>query len=364
MTSNRRRFSSILSLASVLAFGCVAALGACTAANEPVDSDDLQGTPEAVDSSEHGIAGEVAQNATLRSTTNVNLRTEPSTSASVIRVVPEGSIVKVVDSNPQNGFYKINHNGSIGWTFGSYYELVSDGGVDGEVAVGTSMVTTTDLNLRGGPATSYSVLDVIPSGSAVKLVEAQPVDGWYRVDFNGTVGWSSGKYLEVGSAESGGTTTARSEAITRAQSAVGFSYWWGHGRFRVEGSTASNRGVCSGSCPSCTHTGSYGGDCSGLAAKVWQVPSSNTSLTTDAHPYSTADFVSDTSQWSTISRDSMKKGDAMVYRSGGAGHIFIYNSGDAWGSMYAYECQGCAAGCIYGSRTAGSKYKAIRKNGW
>ena len=54
----------------------------------------------------------------------------------------------------------------------------------------------------------------------------------------------------------------------------------------------------------------------------------------------------------------------MVYRSGGAGHIFVYSSGDSWGSMYAYECRSCAYGCVYGSRTAGSKYHAIRRSGW
>lgn len=74
--------------------------------------------------------------------------------------------------------------------------------------------------------------------------------------------------------------------------------------------------------------------------------------------------MSDTSQWSTIPRDSVQRGDAMVYRSGGAGHMFVYSSGDSWGSMYAYEFMSCLYGCVYGSRTAGSKYKAIRKAGW
>jgi hypothetical protein len=99
-------------------------------------------------------------------------------------------------------------------------------------------------------------------------------------------------------------------------------------------------------------------------AKVWQVPSSNTQLTTDSHPYSTADFVNDTSQWKTVSRGSLKQADALVYRSGGAGHIFVYSKGDGWGSMYAYECKGCSAGCVKGYRTASSAYHAIRRSGY
>jgi hypothetical protein len=177
------------------------------------------------------------------------------------------------------------------------------------------------------------VLHVIPMGAGVKVADATSVDGWYRIEHDGEFGGSSGKYLEAASGDGGGTTSARTEAIARAQSAVGFSYWWGHGRFRPEGSSSANRGTCFGSCPSCTHTGNYGGDCSGLVAKVWQTPGSNTDPATDSHPYSTADFVSDTSQWSTIPRDSVQRGDARVYRSGGAGHIFVYRSGDSCGHL-------------------------------
>jgi hypothetical protein len=153
-------------------------------------------------------------------------------------------------------------------------------------------------------------------------------------------------------------------AIDRASAGVGFSYWWGHGRFQPAGPNASNAGSCSGSCPSCSHSGSYGGDCSGFVAKVWVVPSSNSDMTDDSHPYSTLDFDSDTSQWTTVPRGSMQVADAMVYRSGGAGHIFLYEDGDPWGSMYAYECKGCSYGCVAGLRSASSAYHAIRRAGY
>mgnify|MGYP003338771557 CR=1 FL=1 len=43
-------------------------------------------------------------------------------------------------------------------------------------------------------------------------------------------------------------------------------------------------------------------------------------------------------------RKRLDAADAMNYRSGGSGHIFIYEKGDPWGSLYAYECKGCSAG--------------------
>jgi hypothetical protein len=252
-------------------------------------------------------------------------------------------------------------------------ESVSDSAaLSGSVPVGSKLRTTANLNLRKGPSTSQTIKYTMPEGSTVTVEESAPSNGFYRVKHNGTLGWAFGQYLDVvetpdvddGGGDEDTTDSSRDGAIARAKIAVGFSYWWGHGRFAESGATASNRGSCSGSCPNCSHSGSYGGDCSGLAAKVWQVPSSNDTMSVDSHPYSTADFVKDSSQWYTVSRSNMQKADMMVYRQNGAGHIFVYESGDGWGSMYAYECKGCSAGCIEGLRTAGSAYKGIRRSGY
>jgi uncharacterized protein YraI len=254
-------------------------------------------------------------------------------------------------------------------------------GLTGSVVVGQKLITTANLNLRSGASTSYDVLHVIPEGSTVFAQSASPNNGFYKVKHSGVVGWSYGDYLKKAPADSppadsgtgGGdqtpsdpppTSNVRDLAMERAGAGIGFSYWWGHGRFKPAGPTTSTAGSCSGSCPDCSHSGSWGGDCSGFVAKVWQVPSSNDDLTVDSHPYSTADFAQSTSQWTQISRSNLEKADAMNYRSGGSGHIFVYEKGDPWGSLYAYECKGCSAGCTKGYRTASSSYKAIRKKGW
>jgi hypothetical protein len=267
-------------------------LPSCTATGEgAVDSEELTGAPEEIGALEDAVSGTLPAGATLKATTNVNLRSGASTDNSILHVVPEGSTVTLVDTAPKNGFYKVKHNGTTGWSFGKYYMLVDE-----------------------NPTSQ-------PSG-------------------------------------------ARGEAIDRAKAGVGFSYWWGHGRWKAEGPTSSNKGSCSGSCPDCSHSGSYGADCSGYVGKIWQVPSSNSDLTVDAHPYGTIHFVQDSNLWKTVSRGDVKPADALVYNSGGAGHIILFEQGDGWGSMHAYECKGCSAGCVYGIRTASSSYKAIRRAGW
>lgn len=265
---------------------------ACSSAGvSQADSEEVKGAPEVT--SEHAeLKGTLTVGATLTATTGVNLRTAPSTSATILHVVPAGAKVTVVDGAPQNGFYKVKHSGTTGWSFGQYYSQ--------------------DSNSGGGNT---------PSGS-------------------------------------------RGEAVTRAKEGVGFSYWWGHGRWRPEGVTASTAGSCSGSCGNCSHSGAYGADCSGYVAKIWQVGANNSDITVDNHPYSTGSFVNDTSQWSTISRGNMQAADALVYNSGSEGHIMLYSSGDGWGSLYAYECKGCSYGCVYNLRSASSAYKGIRRAGY
>lgn len=239
---------------------------------------------------------------------------------------------------------------------------------------GARVETTANLNLRSGPATDRSVLRTIPNGSEVTVVDGTPQNGFVKISQNGLEGFSAYRYLQGaagGSSPSTGGGPApsgsRAAAIGVASSQVGLSYWWGHGRF-VEGAvTSSNRGRCSGSCPSCSHSGAQNGaDCSGFVAKVWGVPSSNTNLTSDNHPYSTSDFYGTTGsgKWGTVSKSALQPGDAMVYRAGSRGHVFLYEKGDAWGQPWAYEAKGCSYGVTHGVRSAGGSYKAIKRVGF
>jgi uncharacterized protein YgiM (DUF1202 family) len=368
------KMPSRLRTTSIALFAAMMSLGAfgCTATGQ--DDPDSQELTEDEGAKGEGVTGGLAVGAELKATGNVNLRASASTSADVLHVVPSGATVTVESATPSNGFYKVKHGGTVGWSSGKYYEPTGNNAPADGLAAGSALTATADVNLRSGPATSYDVIALVPTGSDVKVVDGTPDNGFYKIDFKGQVGWSSGKYYSPssgGGADPGGDPggdpgngSATDAALARAKSGVGFSYWWGHGRFRTEGPSSSNAGSCSGSCPNCSHGGSYGGDCSGLVAKVWQVPSSNSDLTKDDHPYATSSFVNDTSQWKTVSRGSVKAADAMVYNTGTHGHIFIYSKGDGWGSMYAYECRGCSAGCIGGYRTASSAYHAIRRTGY
>ena len=81
-------------------------------------------------------------------------------------------------------------------------------GVSGVVEKGTVLqVTASQLNLRNGPSTTHSILDVLAHGELVTCAAESGADGWVNVTTTGgEVGWVSGKFVvEVGNGGSGET---------------------------------------------------------------------------------------------------------------------------------------------------------------
>ncbi len=57
----------------------------------------------------------------------------------------------------------------------------------------SAAVVTNSLNLRSGPSTRYHVIDTMPSGAHVNILNCS--GSWCRVAFRGERGWASGHYL-------------------------------------------------------------------------------------------------------------------------------------------------------------------------
>jgi hypothetical protein len=272
----------------------------------------------------------------------------------------------------------------------------NENGPSAPLVVGGSAIVVADfLNLRVAAGADATVLLAMPCGAIVSVTDGPSTSpaGWWQVQYvDGTgtpyTGWASGKYMTLpetfvfgtcGGGFDAGAINAQydlagtdgalpvappsvtDEMFARASLAVGYSYWWGHGAWR---SDDGDQGSCSGNCPSCTHDGSYGADCSGFVAKVWQVPSPS-AIAVDEHPYSTDDFYNSTTDgWSQVDRSNLSPGDAMVYRSGSEGHIVLVESADdPYGNLWLYEARGCSTGVVHDLRSLDSSYRAIRRDG-
>ncbi len=150
------------------------------------------------------------------------------------------------------------------------------------------------------------------------------------------------------------------DILCRAQSAVGFSYWWGNSCWCNSGCSpdwSCSPGSCTGSCPNCTHYGSYGADCSGLTNKCWQVPDPQSISYCSHGPYVAASYTSSATYWSWVSRSDAQPADAFASQT----HVMVYDYGDPWGWLVAYEARGCSYGIVHNSRTCSGDYSAARR---
>jgi len=103
----------------------------------------------------------------------------------------------------------------------------TEDGVTGALAIGSKLIAQTNVNLRGSASTSATILDVVLSGDEVTVKASNPSNGFYKVDYKGLVGWSSGKYYKqaptppVASTEATAAPTELTALLTNCQQVAG-----------------------------------------------------------------------------------------------------------------------------------------------
>src|SRR5687767_8686353 len=76
--------------------------------------------------------------------------------------------------------------------------VATESQLTGDRAVGSTLETTADLNLRSGAGTNFDILTTMPKGSKVSVVKAAAENGFYQVKYTNLTGWASGQYLVEG----------------------------------------------------------------------------------------------------------------------------------------------------------------------
>ena len=101
--------------------------------------------------------------------------------------------------------------------------------------------TKTNLNLRKGVGVSSPVLVTVPADSAV-TVTGDP-ETWYPVEYAGTAGWMSGKYLDL-NATPAPVDPYISKALALTEKMLGL--WYRYGGNFTQTVFKDKRGDCSG----------------------------------------------------------------------------------------------------------------------
>lgn len=226
---------------------------------------------------------------------SLNLRSEASTSASVVTQIPNTHRVAVLDAI--DGWYKVAYNGQNGFVSADYVEL-SD---IMNVQPGAAKITTDILNVRSAPSTSGDIVTRLSKGTTAKIIGINT--GWFKIELaSGATGYIHPDYVEVvansvsSTAASSGTAASgsvRSQVVDYASTFLGVPYVYGGG---------SPKGF----------------DCSGFTSYVYK--HFNVSL-----PHSSA---SQYTRVSKVSRDNLQPGDLVFFASSAGGsrinHVGIY----------------------------------------
>lgn len=93
--------------------------------------------------------------------------------------------------------------------------------LQGSATEGAQVRTTARVNYRSGPSTEHKVQSVLPTGTAVTLVDATPIDGFYKVSRNGTTGWVHGAYLIAASSTSSGSSGTSGRRVSTSMVYLG-----------------------------------------------------------------------------------------------------------------------------------------------
>lgn len=133
--------------------------------------------------------------------TSVRMRSGPGTSYSVLGSYSNGVTMTVTGS--KNGWYAVNYNGKAGYVSGDYMRVTPKQSYS---SASSGTVNGSNVRMRMGPSTSFSIVTTYSSGKSVKITGV--TDNWYEVSIDGKYGYMSKDYVKV-SGTSAGTSPVK-----------------------------------------------------------------------------------------------------------------------------------------------------------
>ena len=125
--------------------------------------------------------------ASVRTTTDVNMRAKPDNASAVLCVLPKNAEAEKLGM--EGNWYHLSYKDKDGYVYKKYIK-------DTEEAPATetkTVYTTGDLHVRAKPTKNSEKLGVLKKGTAVETTGTK--NGWYKITYKGKTGYISGKYV-------------------------------------------------------------------------------------------------------------------------------------------------------------------------
>ncbi len=148
--------------------------------------------------------------------TQVNVRAEPSTAGKVLGMIPANTKVEITGKDPGENWWQINYPqgqgvDGKGWVTAQYVktatrpEVPTIGGDQANPNNGNVAVVQQQLNVRSGPGTSFNSLGTLNPQDVVTLTGKDSNGAWLQVDFAAGPegkGWVNAAFVQAQGVES------------------------------------------------------------------------------------------------------------------------------------------------------------------
>lgn len=121
--------------------------------------------------------------------TSLRLRSEPSTSSSILAVASANECVVVIGQS--GDWYHVNYNLKEGYMHKSFLDVLTRENAE----LGYGVVTGSGVNLRSGPGTGYRVVSTAAKGAKCYIIGLN--NGWYKVIYGSNICYIRSDYLEL-----------------------------------------------------------------------------------------------------------------------------------------------------------------------
>ena len=128
---------------------------------------------------------------------DVALRKTASASGSLVTRLSEGTIVKILQTNVNSEWYQVETDTRKGYVNRMYVNIDASLASYQMAYSGTIVNVEQNVNVRAEPSMRGKKLGKAQKGQTFAVTQAFASGAWHAIDFNGTTGYISSKYLEL-----------------------------------------------------------------------------------------------------------------------------------------------------------------------
>ena len=139
--------------------------------------------------------------------TQLNVRSEPSTASEVLGIITANSVLQIVGRDPGGNWWQILYEAGAdgkGWVTAQYVETTENPDVPviggANQGTGKSAVVIQQINVRSGPGTSFDSLGILNVNDVVNLTGRNRDASWLQIEFAGGAddkGWVSSGFVKA-----------------------------------------------------------------------------------------------------------------------------------------------------------------------